>query len=151
MDSNEIDKLLRHHQMTRRYYIGCFGSDQIPTSSVNYPHCMVVNTDRAGMIGEHWIAVFVVDAQRAEYYDSFGQWPPVENIDNYLAHFKYIENNHHAFQSQYSGSCGRHAIYFLIRRCSGMRFSEIMHHLKQCKSTPDSIVCAYVRRYFSGI
>lgn len=152
MNSLQIDALLRRHPTTRRYYIGCYASDRIPIALRYYPHCMIVNTDAERYSGEHWVAIYVVAPNRVEYYDSLGQWPPVENIARFLATFPYVLYSRHAFQSERSSSCGYHAMYFLIIRCSEQSadddaFRKIILHLADCKTSPDRLVSAYVRRY----
>lgn len=155
MNSLQIDALLRRHPATRRIYLGCYASDRIPHAMHSYPHCMIVNTDAARYPGEHWTAIYVSAPGRAEYYDSLGEWPPVANIARYLARFAHVHFSRHAFQSERSSSCGYHSMYFLIARCSpphihntdGGAFRAILRHLRECRSAPDRVVAAYVRRY----
>jgi hypothetical protein len=58
MFTSEITKVLERNPTTAPLFIGCFAADRIPTSIGRYPHCMVVNLDRAANRGSHWIAIF---------------------------------------------------------------------------------------------
>ena len=39
------------------------------------PMAIVVNTDKSGTIGEHWVAVYLMQDSKGEYFDSFGLPP----------------------------------------------------------------------------
>lgn len=142
MDTLQIEKILRRNPCTRPFFVGCYPSDMIPTIG-EFPHCMVANTDPSHLAGTHWTAIYVPSRDVVEFYDSFGD-SPNEQISRFLAKFERVRQNSHMLQSPLSSACGRHAIYFLIRRCGGARFSDILNHFRSVKSPPDRIVDAYV-------
>ena len=119
-----------------------------PKSHHRYPYCMIVNLDCSGWEGSHWVAIFVESQRSVEYYDSLGDWPPISPyIIAFLEQFDNIEYNREQIQSTQSSNCGRHAIYFLIHRCSGVIrcVSEMSMHFKYHKRNPDLIVNSFVR------
>jgi len=149
MNTAEINKVLMRSPVTQRSYLGCFAADQIPEiRDTGYPCSMVVNTDPSSSFGSHWIAIYVPSAEQVEYYDSLGVWPADSpHIRAFLAQFPKCKYNREQWQSNRSSACGRHAIYFLHRRCAGRTFDQVMHHFKKCKQNADRIVCAYVRTH----
>jgi hypothetical protein len=97
------------------------------------------------------VTIFVPSKTAVEYYDSLGDWPPVvPEISKYLGQFGHINYNRQKLQSERSDACGKHAIYFLCRRCSGMPFGKIIGNLRKCKSGADRLVNEYVRNIFSN-
>lgn len=151
MNTLQIDKVLRRSALTRGTYVGCFAADQIPTTQYNnnskkYPHHMVVNLDASNCYGSHWVAIYVCSPTSVEYYDSLGDWPPPSaHICRHLQRFAHCKYNRRQWQSERSSACGKHAIYFLQRRCAGRSFQEIMQHFARCKQNADRIVSAFVR------
>lgn len=149
MFSAEINKVLSRDSVTKSFFRGCFPADRIPYLN-DFPYCMVVNTDCAGSPGTHWTALYVDSANHIEYYDSFGAWPPPLEISEYLDKFKFVKLNQLKLQSDRAASCGRHVIYFLRRRCSGLAFSEIIKNFVDCKSNPDELVNSYLHSFLEN-
>ena len=149
MFSHLINKILTRNPYTGQYFNGCYSADRIPQKSNHlYPYCMVVNLDCSGWEGSHWVAIFVESQRSAEYYDSLGDWPPISPyIIAFLKQFANIKYNREQIQSSQSSSCGKHAIYFLIHRCSGLirDVNEMTMHFKCHKRNPDLIVNSFVR------
>lgn len=138
--------MLGRQPRCRRAFRGCFPADRIPGYDGDYPFGMVVNTDPAHLAGSHWTVVWVESGESAEYFDSFGQPPPSPHIDKYLAQFARVQSNSCELQSVLSQSCGKYAIYFIMRRCAGDTFKEIVGRLRGARSLPDRLVCGYVSR-----
>ena len=149
MFSHSIAKLLSRNPKTSSYFTGCYPADMIPPKTHHsYPYCMVVNMDCSGWEGSHWVSIFVESKNNVEYYDSLGDWPPPSPyIENFLAQFPSAGYSKEQVQSAQSSSCGRHAIYFLSHRCSGIFTSldAMLTHFRRCRSNPDIIVNAFVR------
>lgn len=154
MNSLELTKLMQRNEHTKKYFMGCFPSDKIPLIKVKYPHCMIVNTDDSESSGTHWIGIFIPRKNVIEYYDSFGEWPPSSiNISEYLKSFSTVSYNTISLQSPLSGSCGKHVLYFLFKRCNNIAFQRIIRNLQEhiCandQNNPDRIVSAFVRYHF---
>ncbi|KAL3105582.1 hypothetical protein niasHT_021205 [Heterodera trifolii] len=70
--------LLKRLRVTSGKFIGVYPSNKIPLVLERqkrlrrYPHCMVLNTDKEGTRGEHWVACYVPSATQIEYFDSLG-------------------------------------------------------------------------------
>jgi hypothetical protein len=148
MFSKQIGKILSRNSNTKRFFIGCYPSDRIPRlRNGPFPHCMIVNTDPIGSIGSHWCALYVQSPSTVEFYDSLGDWPPMSKpIAEYLARFPCVQKSDIALQSEKSSACGKHCIYFLVKRCDGIPFKEIISRLYDHTKKPDAIVSAFVHR-----
>ena len=158
MNSLEINKILQRCPLTRNQYLGCFAADVIPKSfllnnnSVKEELCAVINQDTNAEPGSHWIALYrPVNAahEGIDYYDSLGDWPPPSaHLDAFLRQFPRVNRIEGLpLQSDRSGACGRHVIYFLMHRCRGWSLERIVHHLRRCRSSPDRVVNAFVRKH----
>ena len=148
MYTNAINNILGRSPITRPYFTGCFAADKIP-SILEYPCCMVVNTDCSGWEGSHWVAIFAQSKQTVEYYDSLGQWPPISPyITKFLDQFPNRVYNSKQLQADHSVSCGKHAIYFLYMRCLGSisGIDDMIKLFSKRKQRPDAIVNDFVRR-----
>ncbi len=60
-----------------RTFKGVFASDQIPKLTGRGTSYMIVNVDKAGMSGSHWLGM-VAKGKRVYYYDSFGR--PIQSL-----------------------------------------------------------------------
>lgn len=153
LNTHQIDKALSRNSATRRRFLGCFAADGIPAFSADadYPYGLVVNTDEARLPGEHWVAIWASSPSLVEYYDSLAEWPPQSpHISAYLLRFTHIRRNRVPLQSQLSSACGKHALYFILKRCQGRTYSAIVNHLRRrIKSTPDRVVHAAIRHHFT--
>ena len=141
MNSLEISSILHKNKYSKQCFKGVFSSNNIRTTFDNdYPYGLVVNTDKAGEPGTHWVAIFVQNANTAEYFDSYGE-NPNRDIENFLKTFKYVNKNKSKIQSAFDISCGPHVIYYIIEKCKGKTLNEIINSL----STPyaDSFVKLY--------
>ena len=108
LKSNEIFCALKLTGVTKDLFQGVFASDKLPTC-VAFPAAIVINTDPHDMPGEHWIAVFAKSHTKAEYFDSFGLPPYVDNITRWLSKmFDTFIFSDKIVQSEKSNSCGYH-------------------------------------------
>lgn len=142
MNTGEITNYLRKHPQTSKVFIGCVPSDMIPVSN-QYPYAVVVNTDDSSRPGTHWVALFIVSGQTAEYFDSYGD-PPNKNIAMYLTNFIFVKQSNIQIQSLFSKVCGEYCIYFIVKRALGVPFKLIIESLISAKR-PDELVYKKIR------
>ena len=97
----------------------------------------IVNTDKTGQPGQHWVAFLLdLDGHTIEYYDSLADPLPTDVkaslkkfLDKYGPHrelLKYKENRV-ADQQATTATCGWFACRFLIDRFRGRSFSAVTH------------------------
>ena len=126
MNTLQIDNILKRY--AKDCYKGIFSSNTIKLFD-KYPYAIVINTDRFGQPGTHWVCVYVISSNCAEYFDSLAL-KPNQDIQTYLDNFKFVKRNVHQLQNLYDTSCGSFCIYFLINRCKGMQFEDVIKKLK---------------------
>lgn len=145
MNSAQLDAILKTIRATRGKFIGVFPSDKIPPiKNTKFPYCMVVNTTKEGTRGEHWIACYVVNKRRIEYFDSLGECPN-QDLSSYLKKYNQVLINKDQIQMPFSDACGHFCIYFLASRCSGVPYCQVMSTLRRTRSLADWLVKGFVR------
>jgi len=66
----ELDKKL----LNVKEFLGTFSCDTIPKIN-NFPSSFIVNTQPSGKGGEHWVAIYINNERKGEYFDSYGFKP----------------------------------------------------------------------------
>jgi hypothetical protein len=140
MNSYEINKILQNNRFTKEHFKGVYPSNNIPNFN-QYPYSVIVNTDRAGQPGTHWVSIYVANRDNVEYFDSFGE-PPNKDIELYLSRFKNMVRNKVKIQSVFDNSCGAHVIYYTLQKSRGKSLSMINKELNSPYS--DSLVKLFV-------
>jgi hypothetical protein len=124
MESTAIEKILFENKITKKFFRGCFPSDNIPICN-EFPCSMVVNTDPKGKPGEHWTALFIRNKDHVLYFDSYGR-DPVENMAKYMENFEKVTKNKRGFQSVLSNNCGFYSISFVYFVSLGIGFDKFL-------------------------
>jgi hypothetical protein len=140
MNTIEISNILHRNKYTRDYFRGVHSSNTIVPHNT-FPYGIIVNTDKAGERGTHWVAIYVHNNDSAEYFDSFGQRPNIE-IEKFINNFKHVKMNNIKIQSSFDTSCGPHVIYYMIQKCRGKSLAAIIKELNTPYS--DSLVKLFV-------
>lgn len=127
MDSLTLSSVLSRDPYAKRYFIGCFASDQLPiVTNHSKPFCFIVNTDKSDQPGSHWIAVFV-RRYNAYVFDSFGTVPSV--ITPWLEALpQTVYYNTTPHQSVDEVTCGGYAVYALCEMARRRSFSTIVNN-----------------------
>lgn len=148
MNSKQVEAVLKTAKPTKKCFLGVFSSNNIPIKTKHhYPHCFVANTDKSGNVGEHWVAFFVKSKEHCEYFDSLGE-KPNSDISTYLNSYSKIQINDRVLQLPFSDACGHYCIYFLLSRCSGSSYCEIVDTLYKTRSMSDYLAKSFVRQIF---
>ena len=72
------------HMKDEKYFIGCFPYDKLPPIMKKKKNfSLIINTGNSQTLGEHWLAVKVID-QKWFYFDSFGLPIINEMIQDFL-------------------------------------------------------------------
>ena len=147
MNTSQINNILKNNSVTQQCFLGTFPSDKLPISTQR-PLCFVANTDPSTAKGSHWVAVYVNNKDRAEFYDSYGRGPKgifLKHLENYKA-FRY---NQKQLQSFGSSVCGQHCILFLHLRCIGEKMATVLARFVKDTVVNDAAVCLAVNQTFS--
>ena len=139
MNTDEIDRVLRAHL---RDFDGVFSIDNLPED----PRLLVCNTDPSDRPGRHWIAIYVDENGRGDFFDSFGRRPNAY-FERYMNRHCLTWNfNDVQLQSIVSKFCGHYCIYFCILRSRGFDMRRIVHSFSSDTGLNDVLVHAYVCR-----
>ena len=146
MNSLQIDSILSKNSHTKKLFRGVYGSDTIKQFHT-YPYTLVVNTQKISQPGEHWVGIYVKNANDIEYFDSFGE-PPNNEIQKFTKNFKNIKINSKKLQSDFDNSCGPFVIYFIVQRSRGKKFDTIVNRLFDPYN--DSFVKMFIFKMIAG-
>ena len=103
---------------------GVFLLDALPKKP-NKKECGIVNFDKSGGPGTHWIAWYK-NGKSKIYFDSYGVQPPLEVIQYLKSPIHYNTN-----QLQPAGKvfCGHLCLYVLKELSEGYKFQNILNKL----------------------
>lgn len=125
MNTIELSNKAQNDAMLRQIFLGVFASDKIP-SIISFPAALIVNLDESDSPGSHWIALLFTKGKKCEYFDSYGR-KPNNCILKYIAkHVKSYIYNNVCVQNLWTISCGQMCLYYLVWRCRGIPYSEII-------------------------
>ncbi|KAK7442440.1 hypothetical protein BaRGS_00040522 [Batillaria attramentaria] len=124
----EIDRVLRQDVHTNKVFQGVYPRDTLPlTVHLKKPAAFVVNTDRLTGQGEHWVAIYIDEHGRGEYFDSFGLPPTYPELINFLnRHCWYHRHNPQVLQSVTSRVCGMYVVYYIMQKARGQTLWRLL-------------------------
>jgi hypothetical protein len=130
MNTEQLNLLMRSDFHASKIFIGVFAADELPYR-VQYPTCLIVNSDVSLKSGTHWFAIFIDSYGRGEYFDSFGLKPWVSHHINFLnKNCKSWNFNSETLQHMYSTLCGQYCAVYLCLKSRGASLFEITSHMK---------------------
>ena len=131
LNNVQLDRLADSQPTLKPYFYGTVPCDRLPRSpDKKGPVAYIVNTDRAGQPGRHWLALWTCDDE-CEILESYAL--PLETyqttgpLQMWLnKHWKIVIQNSQSLQSVFSRSCGDYALFFLIDRSQGKSMDEFV-------------------------
>lgn len=106
-------------------YLGTYPQDILPQRvklKMNTPAYYVINTDRSGRKGQHWLGVYW-NGSKNFIYDSFGR-PSAKLVPTFIKKigYKFADADKDAEQKVKENSCGARAMAWLVHvRKHGIR------------------------------
>jgi hypothetical protein len=77
---------------------GIFAVDLLPQHNFKtLPRALIVNVSTHDQVSFHWVALFIVDTRKAEFFDSYGIAP--SQYSKYFSEF--FQTGHHQDRLQY--------------------------------------------------
>ena len=146
MNSQQLEQALARNAVTGESFRGVFAADRIVPLDPLPGHC-VINTDKSTENGSHWIAVYQEKPGVVETFDSFGRDFSSYHV-NYFEKHRIVKQSHQ-LQANTSTVCGQYCLFFLLRRCSGEKYANIVHLFTENKTSNDRMVTQYVNHFFS--
>ena len=146
MNNKQISALLGEHTCTRKVFNGVFSIDTLPKKFK--PGIYIVNTDKSGNPGIHWICLLKMQSNESvEYFDSYGRGPYHPEILHFIGkNFKYCERQ---LQSLFSSTCGQYCCFVAHQRAVGKSFKEILNTFCRDPEINDAFVNDYIKYNFS--
>ena len=150
MDTLQIEKILRHNRITRKYFIGCFAADKIPKEIQRYPCSMVVNLEKASQNGSHWIAFFIINPEKILIFDSL-LLPEIPTlIKKFISKFPNRVMNNVPLQNPLLPTCGQHCISFIYFISCGYTYKKFLSLLLNYQN-PDEFVFTFIVKMIKNI
>lgn len=152
MNSEDIYNILRNDAPTNQVcFLGVFARDTIPLAAINYPCCMVLNTDPISSPGSHWVAIFKDESNYGYYFDSYGKPPSHDEFIQCLGFCSDWTYNTIQLQNWLSTTCGQYCIYFITKHAKGYSSRRIIDSLDQKDlETNDAFVNSWVTETYGG-
>ena len=147
MNAHEIEVALRGERLCRDEFVGVFAADTIPHKE--YPGAYIVNTDRSGEPGQHWVAFYCETPGILEAFDSFGKNPG--DYSKYIKEWMsddFLVISSCVLQSEDSTLCGNYCLYFLLLRCHGFSYDDLLSIFCRDRTLSDLYVCKFINKYF---
>ena len=127
-----ITLFLRKHPKTKSIFLNAVACNSTQKRSL-FPYAMVMTTDDFNAwisnAPGHWVALYLIDKENAEYFDSAGM-PPNTCILEYLKEYSNIKKSSEELQAFSAATCGFYCMYFILMRSYGKTFEEIIEKLK---------------------
>ena len=108
MWSSEIKEYIKNEKK----FTGCYPFDKLHSIWKRRSFSLVLNTGKSDTMGEHWLAVKVIN-QKCFYFDSFGLPIINEEIKNFLREYGKCYHSRVCIQVIESNKCGYFCIMFL--------------------------------------
>lgn len=148
MNSLDIERILLKNPITKKTFLGCFPANRLPIYK-RYPFSAVINFDKYGKPGTHWVAMYVPNRFHVKYFDSFGL-EGIPMINKFLhKNFYFLTKQRIPFQNILSDVCGLYAIYFIFMCSKNVPYKKIVRILKSQRN-PDLYVKRFVFKYIAG-
>ncbi len=140
MDTLSIQLFFDNEKCFNNINTGVFPLDMVPPH-LEYPRAIICNLDKNGEPGSHWVCINNLNQNKMEYFDSYAL-PPNSYLKLTLSP-TYVYNTR-VVQSPFSVTCGHHCCLFLLKRCEGMSFSDIISLFSDNLLINDNIVDYYI-------
>jgi len=104
--------MIKQDAFAKHVFIGVYARDQIPLIK-KYPCCIILNTDVSTKPGEHWLAIYYIDKNNLEFFDSFGHAPSYFQL---VFKNQNVVYNKKQIQDYSSFFCGYYATTYILFR-----------------------------------
>ena len=96
MNTLQINTLIKKWSLLKRVFRGIYPRDKLPKRlpKKSKQSAYIVNLDKQGQEGSHWIAIYVPqNKDYIEYFDSRGFPPSTNDIKQFVRRRKYFQFN----------------------------------------------------------
>lgn len=146
MITSEILNIMSCDDILNKMTLGVFPADRIPVEFPK-PAAFVINLDNHNQPGSHWVALFVNENFKFEYFDSYGRKPPPEINKYIMENSSTFEYNKKCIQKFFTSTCGQFCIFYLAWRARGISMKHIVSVLE--KDFADEFVAGFINNLFN--
>lgn len=152
MNSEELYSVVRSVYILNKFVRGIYAADELPEIVNSYPAGYIVNTDVSTYSGQHWIAIWMENAEHSEVFDSFGNYSSYFNNSIYMFlndNNNQILYNNYILQNKYSYVCGYYVLYYLFMKCEKNTMETVLSIFGENKTQNDAIVTNFLEYLLS--
>jgi hypothetical protein len=152
MYSNEIEQVLSKEEWFQKGFCGVLAINQLSHFKVKTRPCaFIVNTDNENLPGEHWFSIYIPEKGIVEYFDSYGHPPMNKEVYHFLTKITEKWNyNSKRLQNDYSSTCGKYCVIYLIARFKGLTMNEYTNWFSSTDyALNDKITDSIFTRYYN--
>lgn len=146
MNTLDLFSFLINDEKCKKLIIGIYARDELPETFKKTPSCFIVNTHERNKPGAHWLAFFVDEDKRVEFFDPYGLHPSFYGIDTYLnkvsSSWSY---NSKRIQAQLSNSCGQICLFYLYLKARHFSLNDILVNFSNDYKNNEKIVFDFLK------
>jgi hypothetical protein len=148
MNTTQIEKALKQRV---NHFKGVFPIDRLP-ASFSLPAIFIINHDREGMPGSHWVSISITDTGVGTYFDSYGLEPIQKYLKFFLRlHTKHWNYNKQRLQGVISTVCGQYSCVFALYESVGLGLETFTNQFSTTNFCfNDQLVIDMYREYFGA-
>lgn len=156
LDSEAITFILSNDPYAKRYFIGVYAIDELPSRITKRPAVLIFNFDHSTGKGTHWGAITVLNDSTLSlyYFDSFGVCPLPDELTTFCNNnARRLCVSTRCLQADTSEVCGVYACLFSIIFSMNKNVDSFydLFPLFLRKSVNDSIACYTLYKYFNVV
>ena len=131
-----------------KFFVGVFAADRLPRKHTK-PAAFIANTDVSGGGGVHWVAFFIPERGKPEYFDSYGLDTFIEGHLDFIARSKKTWlTNKKLLQGLRSKVCGQYCLVYLICRMRGYSMKQFQSLFTKNVKKNDIQVRKCIQKYY---
>lgn len=143
----DLEEALLCDKWTKDLLVGVFAADKLPCA-ITRPAILIANTDPQRKPGAHWVAFYIDEFGRGEFFDSYGLPPLVREHRQFLdRHCSSWTYNGKGLQGLNSKVCGEYCVLYLAHRARGLSLSEFLWYFKKFQTPCQND--AWVKKQFT--
>ena len=143
--------ILKSDSFTKTVFTDVLPSDHLPHEIRKRPRGYILNTDASDGPGKHWVAVYLTEDGKGEFWDSYGKAPGfyTKNFSQFLnKHCSTFAWNRRVLQAPLSDVCGQYTLFFALHRCRRIPMSTIANMFTNSKEWNDEVVHDFIDKWY---
>ena len=151
MNTLQILNVLKNDPFAKSVFTDVLPSDRLPSQIRKRPKGFILNVDPSNGQGSHWIAVYLTEDGKGEFFDSFGERPEFYSrtfktfLQDHSSTFTWNENT---LQSPWSRVCGQYCLFYALHRSRNIPMSTIVNMFTDHKDRNDTLVRNFIRKWY---